>query len=133
MSDAILEVVSPRDLHEELGGLRMSTLRKRAASAGIAEDGLEAIDDAEDPKAAAIDAIMGAEAGSPFVQRLVSHSQHLFDMLLSRHTAARSKSTARHSSRDAIPEHSLHRPPQWCSLHVALPAHSLGQPLKQRS
>eukprot|EP01046_Picozoa_sp_COSAG06_P024405 COSAG06_NODE_1987_length_7906_cov_36.391315_14_plen_253_part_01 len=51
-------------LRVELSGLRIAALRGRAASAGIAEDQVDATYDADDPKAALVELILGVEARS---------------------------------------------------------------------
>eukprot|EP01046_Picozoa_sp_COSAG06_P073860 COSAG06_NODE_22301_length_727_cov_37.757962_1_plen_177_part_01 len=51
-------------LRVELSGLRIAALRGRAASAGIAEDQVDAAYDADDPKAALVELILGVEARS---------------------------------------------------------------------
>eukprot|EP01045_Picozoa_sp_COSAG04_P036519 COSAG04_NODE_8919_length_917_cov_1.289731_2_plen_173_part_01 len=49
---------SLKKLQEELSEMRTSTLRKKAQTVGIDEAGMEMIDDSDDPKAAAIQAIL---------------------------------------------------------------------------
>eukprot|EP01046_Picozoa_sp_COSAG06_P064443 COSAG06_NODE_15405_length_1072_cov_547.405961_1_plen_280_part_10 len=51
-------------LRVELSGLRMAALRGRAASAGIAEDQIDATYDADDPKAALVELLLRVEARS---------------------------------------------------------------------
>ena len=45
-------------LRSELEGMKMSALKRRAKSVGIDEDGLDLILDADDPKTAAVEAIV---------------------------------------------------------------------------
>ena len=51
-------------LRVELSGLRIAALRGRAASAGIAEDQIDATYDADDPKAALVELLLRVEARS---------------------------------------------------------------------
>ena len=55
---------------QELLGLKLSAVKKRAAAAGVKAEDLEEADDAEDVKAAVINLILTAEtSGSPMVQQ----------------------------------------------------------------
>ena len=48
-------------LREELSKLKNSELKKRAKAAGAFEEHVDAVDDADDPKAALIDLVVGLE------------------------------------------------------------------------
>ena len=56
-----MEAASPRSLDQELGRSKTSELLKRARSDGVSQETLVQIDDSDDPKAAAIDAVVSVK------------------------------------------------------------------------
>lgn len=79
----------PEKLHEELRGLELSELRRRALAFSVATDRLDEAYDADDIETAVIDLVVEAALAQP--ERKVAHQRHV-----NAATAAREKNSKGH-------------------------------------